>query len=528
MAWNTNLRWRLPLACLLLQVVLVVLFGVFMRYDPDADAGWWAEKRRRNLSSDIENEFYYRYPSFQDVHAMLFVGFGFLMTFLQRYGFGAVGFNFLLAAFGIQWALLMQGWFHHLEGSHILLGIENLINADFCVASVCVAFGAVLGKVSPIQLLIMTLFQVTLFTVNEYILLNILEVKDAGGSMTIHTFGAYFGLTVTWILYRRNLEQSKQRQSSVYHSDLFAMIGTLFLWIYWPSFNSAVSFHGDAQHRAAINTYCSLAASVLTSVAVSSAVQKKGKLDMVHIQNATLAGGVGVGTAAEMMLTPYGALIVGFCCGTVSTLGFVYLTPFLESRLRIQDTCGIHNLHGIPGVIGGIVGAVTAASTGPDLYGPPEFTHYSGLQGLRKEQTTRAQGKFQVFGLLLSLAMALVGGIIVGLILRLPFWGQAADENCFEDAVYWELPEENSAGHTPEDPSLKPPAPYLPSGSPASASLTQISESDATSEWAKSKDVSPALIPRRRTYRLLWALEVAGHNPAQGTQEQASSTYMLD
>ncbi|XP_021120474.1 ammonium transporter Rh type C isoform X3 [Heterocephalus glaber] len=415
MAWNTNLRWRLPLACLLLQVAMVVLFGVFVRYDPDADASWWEEKKRRNISSDLENEFYYRYPSFQDVHVMVFVGFGFLMTFLQRYGFGALGFNFLLAAFGIQWALLMQGWFHHLDlqGRYILLGIENLINADFCVASVCVAFGAVLGKVSPIQLLIMTLFQVTLFTVNEYILLNILEVKDAGGSMTIHTFGAYFGLTVTYILYRHNLEQSKQRQSSVYHSDLFAMIGTLFLWMYWPSFNSAVSYHGDAQHRAAINTYCSLAASVLTSVALSSALHKKGKLDM----------------------------------------------PFLESRLRIQDTCGIHNLHGIPGVLGGIVGAVTVAFASPDIYAQPGFS--------KDVQTSRTQGKFQVFGLLLSLAMALMGGIIVGLILRLPFWGQAADENCFEDEVYWEVPEENSAGHVTEDPTLKPPALLIPSGAPA-------------------------------------------------------------
>lgn len=52
-----------------------------------------------------------------------------------------------------------------------------------------------------------------------------LQVKDAGGSMTIHTFGAYFGLTVTRILYRPNLEQSKDKQGSVYHSDLFAMIG---------------------------------------------------------------------------------------------------------------------------------------------------------------------------------------------------------------------------------------------------------------------------------------------------------------
>ncbi|XP_060149838.1 ammonium transporter Rh type C isoform X3 [Globicephala melas] len=393
MAWNTNLRWRLPVICLLLQVALVVLFGVFVRYDLDADAHWIEERMSRNISSDLDNEFYYRYPSFQDVHVMIFVGFGFLMTFLQRYGYSAVGFNFLLAAFGIQWALLMQGWFHSFDGRYILLGVENLINADFCVGSVCVAFGAVLGKVSPVQLLIMTLFQVTLFSVNEFILLSLLEVKDAGGSMTIHTFGAYFGLTVTWILYRPNLYQSKDRPSSVYHSDLFAMIGTLFLWMYWPSFNSAVSNHGDAQHRAVINTYCSLAACVLTAVALSSVLHKKGKLDM----------------------------------------------PFLESRLRIQDTCGIHNLHGMPGIIGGIVGAVTAASANTELYGQEGLAFAFGFGSSTLSWNASTQGKFQAAGLFVSLAMALVGGIIVGVILKLPFWGQAADENCFEDAIYWEF-----------------------------------------------------------------------------------------
>ncbi|XP_059128691.1 ammonium transporter Rh type C [Peromyscus eremicus] len=462
MAWNTNLRWRLPVTCLILQVAMVVLFGVFVRYDIQADARWWLEKKLKNISSDIENDFYYRYPSFQDVHAMVFVGFGFLMTFLQRYGFSAVGFNFLLAAFGIQWALLMQGWFRFYERGHIILGVKNIIEADFCVASTCVAFGAVLGKISPVQLLIMTFFQVTLFTVNEYILLNLIEAKDAGGSMTIHTFGAYFGLTVTWILYRKNLEQSKQRQSSVYHSDLFAMIGTLFLWIYWPSFNSASSFHGDTQHRAALNTYLSLAASVLTTVAVSSIIHKKGKLDMVHIQNATLAGGVGVGTAAEMMLTPYGALIVGFFCGIFSTLGFAYLSPFLESRLRIQDTCGIHNLHGIPGIIGSIVGAVTAAYSSPDVYGEPGIVHTFGFGAYKADETRKMQGSSQIFGLLLTLAMALVGGIVVGLILKLPFWGQAADENCFEDTIYWEIHEEvNSVVYIPEDLAQKHPAPVV-------------------------------------------------------------------
>lgn len=55
----------------------------------------------------------------------------------------------------------------------------------------------------------------------------------------------------------------------------------------------------------------------------------------VHIQNATLAGGVAVGTAAEMMLPPYGSLIVGFICGIVSTVGFVFVTVRASLSLAI-------------------------------------------------------------------------------------------------------------------------------------------------------------------------------------------------
>lgn len=41
----------------------------------------------------------------------------------------------------------------------------------------------------------------------------------------------------------------------------------------------------------------------------------------------------------------------------------------MEKRLKIQDTCGIHNLHAMPGVIGGIVGAITAAAASESVYG---------------------------------------------------------------------------------------------------------------------------------------------------------------
>lgn len=68
----------------------------------------------------------------------------------------------------------------------------------------------------------------------------------------------------------------------IFDVDPAFCLGTLFLWMFWPSFNSAITDHGDGQHRAAINTYLALASTVLTTVAISSLFQKHGKLDMVN------------------------------------------------------------------------------------------------------------------------------------------------------------------------------------------------------------------------------------------------------
>ncbi|XP_070763275.1 rh family, C glycoprotein a [Enoplosus armatus] len=441
---NTNVRVSLPAVCFVWQFAMVVLFGVFIRYDEESDAHWVETKREHNITSDIENDFYFRYPSFQDVHVMIFVGFGFLMTFLKRYSFSGVGFNFLIASFGLQWALLMQGWFHTLDPNtgKIYIGVESLINADFCCAGSLIAYGALLGKVSPVQLLVVTLFGITLFAVEEYIILSLLHCRDAGGSMVIHAFGGYYGLAISWVLYRPNLHLSKRLNGSVYHSDVFAMIGTLFLWMFWPSFNSAITDHGDGQHRAAINTYIALASSVLTTVAISSMSQKRGKLDMVHIQNATLAGGVAMGTAAEFMITPYGSLIVGFCCGIISTFGYLFVTPFLEKYLKLQDTCGIHNLHALPGMLGGFVGAIVAAAATESVYSKEGLISTFDFEGEFANRSVGTQGGFQAAGTCVAIAFGLVGGAIVGFILRFPIWGDPADDNCYDDEVYWEVPED--------------------------------------------------------------------------------------
>ncbi|XP_068135087.1 ammonium transporter Rh type A isoform X2 [Hyperolius riggenbachi] len=353
---------------------------------------------------------------FQDVHVMIFVGFGFLMTFLKQYGFSSVGFNFLIAALGLQWGILMQG-FWHLHNGKIEVDITKMINADFSTATVLISFGAVLGKTSPVQMLIMAILEICIFACNEH-LVGYLEASDVGASMTIHSFGAYFGLAVSAVLYRSGLKKGHKNEGSVYHSDLFAMIGTLFLWMFWPSFNSAIADPGDNQQMAVINTYFSLAACVLSAYAFSSLLEHKGKFDMVHIQNATLAGGVAVGTCADMNIGPYGAMIIGFLAGIISTVGFKLLTPFVASKMKIQDTCGVHNLHGLPGILGGTAGVVAAALGAKTNCSPI-------LQGAALAAT---------FGI------SVVGGVITGFILKLPIWGQPSDGECYDDTIYWEVP----------------------------------------------------------------------------------------
>ncbi|XP_004590487.2 ammonium transporter Rh type A [Ochotona princeps] len=406
------MRFKFPLMAIGLEVGMIVLFALFVEYETEQIPS------EVNTTRVKDNErFLNLYPLFQDVHVMIFVGFGFLMTFLKKYGFSSVGINLLIAALGLQWGTIMQGILHS-HGQKFQVGIKNMINADFSTATVLISFGAVLGKTSPIQMLIMTIMEISVFAGNEYLVSEIFKASDIGASMTIHAFGAYFGLAVAGVLYRSGLRRGHDNEESVYHSDLFAMIGTLFLWMFWPSFNSAIAETKNKQYLAIVNTYFSLAACVLTTYAYSSLVQQRGKLDMVHIQNATLAGGVAVGTCADMMIHSFSSMIIGGVAGMVSVFGYKFLTPLLATKLRIHDTCGVHNLHGLPGILGGLAGIVAVA------------------MGVSNASTVAMQAA----ALGSSIGTAVVGGLITGLILSLPIWGQPQDQHCYDDSVYWEVP----------------------------------------------------------------------------------------
>ena len=55
---------------------------------------------------------------------------------------------------------------------------DRMLVSDFAAAAVLISFGVVIGKTSPLQLIVMTLIEIVFYVVNEVIGRNILGVSD--------------------------------------------------------------------------------------------------------------------------------------------------------------------------------------------------------------------------------------------------------------------------------------------------------------------------------------------------------------
>lgn len=112
------------------------------------------------------------------------------------------------------------------------LSPHSLVTSDFAAAAVLITMGAVLGRASPFQLIIIAFFEIIFFSANATLNFAFLQAADVGGSMIIHMFGTYFGLAVSCMLYKKKAI-GHHRKSSTYHSDMFAMIGEQIILHAW-------------------------------------------------------------------------------------------------------------------------------------------------------------------------------------------------------------------------------------------------------------------------------------------------------
>lgn len=67
---------------------------------------------------------------------------------------------------------------------------------------------------------------------------------DMGGSVIIHAFGCFFGLAASYFFQPSRAAVSSNIDSN-HNSEIIALVGSIFLWMFWPSFNGALAEQGN-------------------------------------------------------------------------------------------------------------------------------------------------------------------------------------------------------------------------------------------------------------------------------------------
>ena len=425
------------------------------------------------------------YQAYIGVTLMMMVGFGYLMAFLKMYGLGAVGFTYVLTALCVQLNALLAPAISKEPPSKPVLSAYSLMDGNFAAATILISFGCIIGKASPTQLVLMAVIESVLFQLNRNLICvetlhiearlprsstsstsssrggggggglcvwvafwrperricqrDVAAAQDAGGTIVIHMFGAYFGLGLARVLGKPQV--TKYCTNSIV-SDLLSLIGTMFLWVYWPTFNGAVFFTGPRAtidpNRCIVNTVVALCASCVTAFGISGLLSKR--FSPADIQNSSLAGGVVVGAIARMDVEPAWAAGLGMVAAAVSVWGYQRLQPWLLEKLGLHDSCGVHNLHGMPSIIGALASVVAVLV----VHDSPEYTKFDrGTQALN-----------QFFAILSTLGISISGGVATGYFLkavdRAMKRAVRADASAaawdFTDATYWNVGESKLTG----------------------------------------------------------------------------------
>jgi ammonium transporter Rh len=354
-----------------------------------------------NYSSMLQ---FQQYDRAVHIMAMLLIGFGFLMVFVKKYGRSALTATFLLVSISLPLYMSIKGLgVFESKGE-----IEQLILAEFGAASLLIAAGAILGRIKIYQYVILGLLFIPFYMLNELIVINdyfhfVGKVADTGGSIVIHAFGALFGIAAAVSLTtRKDMEVTIESDAT---SDKFSVLGSMVLWVFWPSFCAALVPDAAIPHTV-VNVFIALCGSTLATYFASMLI--RGKICLADIANAALAGGVAIGATCDFASHPQ-AMIIGVIAGTISTIGFAILQDKQQKFHKIIDTCGVSNLHGIPGIFGGLAAIVV-------------------IHGLDISA--------QLKGIVITIVIAIVAGLICGKVISLFGMSKEIYNDCaeFKDA----------------------------------------------------------------------------------------------
>ena len=186
--------------------------------------------------------------------------------------------------------------------------------------------------------------------------LSDLGFHDFAGSTCVHMVGGVCALIGAKMLGPRigKYGADGKPRAILGHNLSIAALGVFILWFCWFGFNGASTVGMDSDELIVsaglvfFNT--NLAAAVATLTTMIFTWLRYGKPDVSMTFNASLAGLVGI-TAGCDAVDPFGAAIIGLCCG----IAVVLSVEFFDKVVKIDDPVGAISVHGVCGALGTIL-----------------------------------------------------------------------------------------------------------------------------------------------------------------------------
>jgi len=217
------------------------------------------------------------------------------------------------------------------------LDMIDIVDAMFSTVPTLISFGVLVGKMAPVQNVVLVFLNVAAYAFNYWLCIYVVGAVDGtGGSTTTHTFGAFFGAACTAIASPKDAYRNPDCKGR-YQSEIFSLFGTLLIWAYYPSYNSFYA-PPTAQQAVAINTYLALLGSSIAGLLASAIFTGHLKLNIFDAQRSSIAGGVAMGSVANLVAKPWEATLIGAIGGFACSFAGRYLRVFLNDRLNVHDT----------------------------------------------------------------------------------------------------------------------------------------------------------------------------------------------
>lgn len=426
--YNSNkksLYWPTYLILGCIEGVIIVLLAVFLE-----------KKIKFNYSEGEESSLNknFNYGLLRDMNIMVFIGFGMLHSILVRSSWISISIHMLMLSYSIQSSL----FFNFLwticfkeEFKDETFDFKYLMKAIFISSSVLITLGSVLGKLSVIQYVILTIFE-TIFSTLNYRLCEVkLKTYDSGGSLYIHTFGAVFALAVSIVLFcssKIKLEFQKYNNfnRSDYFSNLTSYLGIIILFCFFPTFNSALA-EENLRERGRINTFFALFGSVMGSF-ITSGLLNGGRFIFEEIFLGSISGAIIISGCSTICLDHYAAIIIGTLGAIIFVIFLSKVKPFFE-KWGLKDTCNVIILHGISGLLGAFIT--------PMYIGGMEYRKVENIFNRKY----RAQAGVQIGAIFITIGISFIGGISTGYLMKISTCGKIS--KYFTDAEFFKEEDNN-------------------------------------------------------------------------------------